>query len=40
MTASGISHDEVRARHAGCDGFLEKPFENDVLIATVARYVR
>ena len=40
MTAWGLARDEERARLAGCDDYLAKPFENETLIATVARYVR
>ncbi|CAN5261737.1 N/A [soil metagenome] len=39
-TASGILNDEARARAAGCDDYLQKPFELDQLIATVARLLR
>jgi CheY-like chemotaxis protein len=40
MTASGLLQDEERARLVGCDGFLEKPFENETLVSTVAHYMR
>lgn len=37
MTASGLPDDEVRARGAGCDAYLTKPFEIDTLLALVAK---
>jgi two-component system cell cycle response regulator DivK len=40
MTASGLTHDEQRARLAGCDDYIAKPFEIEHLVATVARLVR
>ncbi len=39
-TASGMDRDEVRARAAGCDDYLQKPFDLDHLIETVARLLR
>jgi len=39
MTASGLVRDEERARLAGCDDFIAKPFDIDTLIATIARLV-
>lgn len=40
MTASGLARDEERARLAGCDDFIAKPFDIDTLIATIERLVR
>jgi two-component system cell cycle response regulator DivK len=40
MTASGFASDEQRARLAGCDDYISKPFEIGNLIATVARLIR
>lgn len=37
MTASSLTDDEVRARAAGCDGYLTKPFEIDALLALVTK---
>jgi two-component system cell cycle response regulator DivK len=40
MTASDLADDEERARLAGCDDYIAKPFEIGKLISTIARYVR
>jgi two-component system, cell cycle response regulator DivK len=40
MTASDLVRDEERARLAGCDDYIAKPFDNDTLIATIRRLVR
>jgi len=37
MTASGLTRDEQRARLAGCDDYVAKPFDIDTLVATIAR---
>ncbi|MFT3698071.1 MAG: response regulator [Kofleriaceae bacterium] len=37
MTASGIANDAERAKAAGCDAFMLKPFEMDALLTLVAK---
>jgi two-component system cell cycle response regulator DivK len=39
MTASDFADDERRARLAGCDDYISKPFEIGHLISTIARFV-
>ena len=39
MTASGLVRDEERARLAGCEAYLSKPFEIDVLLRTVEHHL-
>jgi two-component system cell cycle response regulator DivK len=38
-TASGLSRDEARARAAGCDAYLQKPLDNEQLLATIGRFL-
>ncbi|HET6327670.1 MAG TPA: PAS domain S-box protein [Planctomycetaceae bacterium] len=37
LTANAMKGDEVRCREAGCSGYLSKPIDADLLLATVAR---
>jgi CheY-like chemotaxis protein len=39
LTAHASREDQARARAAGCDGYLTKPVERDVLIATVNKHL-
>ncbi|HEV8002699.1 MAG TPA: PAS domain S-box protein [Planctomycetaceae bacterium] len=37
LTANAMKGDEARCREAGCSGYLSKPIDSDLLLATVAR---
>jgi CheY-like chemotaxis protein len=37
LTAHASREDQARARAAGCDGYLTKPVERDVLIGTIGK---
>jgi CheY-like chemotaxis protein len=37
LTAHAGREDQARAKAAGCDGYLTKPVERDVLIATIKK---
>jgi two-component system cell cycle response regulator DivK len=39
VTSYALSGDEVRAREAGCDGYVTKPFSPRALLATIREYV-
>lgn len=39
VTAYAMKGDEERMLAAGCDGYLAKPLESDVLVGAVARYL-
>jgi CheY-like chemotaxis protein/signal transduction histidine kinase len=39
LTAHASREDQARARAAGCDGYLTKPVERDVLIATIKQHL-
>ncbi len=39
-TASALYRDEERARAAGCDAYLTKPFDLDKLVKVIAGFVR
>ena len=39
ITANAMSGDEERARAAGCDDFMTKPIDEDVLFATLHRWL-
>jgi CheY-like chemotaxis protein len=39
LTAYAMKGDDERALAAGCDGYVSKPIERAVLVATVARHV-
>ena len=39
ITATAMSGDEERARAAGCDDFMTKPIDEDVLFATLHRWL-
>jgi CheY-like chemotaxis protein len=39
LTAHASREDQARARAAGCDGYLTKPVERDVLIQTVNKHL-
>ena len=39
LTAHAMSGDEGKARAAGCDGFLTKPINEDLLFATLRRWL-
>lgn len=38
-TASGLTRDQDRARAAGCDAYLQKPLELELLLATISRLI-
>ena len=40
LTAHAGREDQVRARAVGCDGYLTKPVERDVLISTINHHLR
>jgi two-component system cell cycle response regulator DivK len=40
VTAYAMRRDEERALGAGCDGFVTKPVERQLLLATVERFLR
>jgi two-component system cell cycle response regulator DivK len=39
VTSYALSGDEAKARAAGCDGYVTKPFSPRALLATVRRYL-
>lgn len=39
LTAHAMSGDEQRALDCGCDAFLVKPFDEDLLFDTIARHL-
>ena len=39
VTSYALSGDEVRAREAGCDGYVTKPFSPRALLAKIREYV-
>jgi CheY-like chemotaxis protein len=39
LTAFAMKGDEDKARAAGCDGYITKPFDTRALSGTVARYL-
>jgi two-component system cell cycle response regulator DivK len=39
VTSYALSGDEVRAREAGCDGYVTKPFSPRVLLAKIHEYL-
>ncbi len=40
VTSYALSGDDVKARDAGCDGYVTKPFSPRALLATVREYLR
>jgi CheY-like chemotaxis protein len=40
LTAFAMKGDDVKAREAGCDGYITKPIDTRTLSDTVARYLR
>ncbi len=40
VTSYALSGDDVKARAAGCDGYVTKPFSPRTLLATVREYLR
>jgi CheY-like chemotaxis protein len=40
LTASAMKGDEERARAAGCDGYIAKPFDVELLPRTIATHLR
>ncbi len=40
VTSYALSGDDVKARDAGCDGYITKPFSPRALLATVREYLR
>jgi two-component system, cell cycle response regulator DivK len=39
VTAYALSGDDVKARQAGCDGYVAKPFAPRTLLATIRTYL-
>ena len=39
ISAHAMSGDELRARECGCDDYISKPLDEDVLFATLRRYL-
>jgi len=39
VTASAMQGDEERARAAGCDGYITKPIDEDLLFANLERFL-
>lgn len=39
VTSYALSGDEVKAREAGCDGYVTKPFSPRALLAKIRQYV-
>jgi CheY-like chemotaxis protein len=39
LTANAMSGDEDKARSSGCDDYLSKPIDEDLLFAKLARYL-
>jgi CheY-like chemotaxis protein len=40
LTAFAMKGDEERARQAGCDGYITKPFDTRVLAASIDAYLK
>ncbi len=40
VTSDALSGDDVKARDAGCDGYITKPFSPRALLATVREFLR
>ena len=40
VTSYALSGDDVKARDAGCDGYITKPFSPRALLATVREYLK
>ncbi len=40
VTSYALSGDDVKAREAGCDGYITKPFSPRALLATVREYLK
>ena len=39
LTANAMKGDDIKARAAGCDGYLTKPIDIEVLATTVAKHL-
>jgi CheY-like chemotaxis protein len=39
LTANAMKGDDVKARAAGCDGYITKPIDIEVLAKTVAEHL-
>jgi len=39
VTAYALSGDDVKAQQAGCDGYVAKPFDPRMLLATIRAYL-
>ena len=39
MTSYALSGDEVKAREAGCDGYVAKPFSPRALLAKIREFL-
>ena len=39
LTAFAMKGDEIKAREAGCDGYITKPFDTRTLSGTIADYL-